>query len=297
MAALLIRFIVWCISLLPLGISRQLGKWMGCFLSQFDFETTRVTRINVQRCFPALTDLEHDNLVLKSLQHTAMLVMEFGMLWYWSLERCRTLWQSVDGYNLVEGALQEKRGVLILVPHFGNWEVLSLHLGKSGYTCLYDRPRIAGLEKVIVDARSRTGGRLVPIGTAGIKTIVKALRNGEIVALLPDQVPDANAGVYAPLFGHPALTMTLAQRLLKLSGAVPMLGAAVRTERGFTICYQNVPEEVGNADSVVAATALNQMTETLIRKDPAQYQWEYRRFKRQPVGVSPVYPRKTRDDL
>lgn len=288
----MIQALVWCTSLLPLSVARWWGKTLATLVVRLDTESVRITRLNIDECFKHLSEEERRRLVRSSLQHTAMLLMEAGMLWFWSLERCRRLWDPVEGEEHVENALNQKKGILLLVPHYGNWEVLSLYLGKWGYTCLYDPPRIKEIEKAMVAARSRTGGNLVPIGPPAIRAMIKALRQGGIVVLLPDQVPEPGAGVYAPFYGRPAFTMTLAQRLLRLTGATPLAGIAERAENGFAIRFERAPDDLAAEDAVRATTALNQMTEQLISRDPAQYQWEYRRFKRPPPGVNPLYQRR-----
>jgi len=290
--ALLIRALVWLISLLSLSTARKAGKVIGGILSRTDSDLTRITRANVAFCFPGLAQNELDGLTRDSLEHTTMLAMEAGMLWHWAPERCARYWESVTGAEMVEDALRQKRGVLVLVPHFGNWEVLSLYLGRWGYACLYDRPRIAGLETPMLKARSRTGGMLFPLGSKGIRILLSTLRDGGVVTLLPDQVPDARGGVYAPFYSRPALTMTLSQRLLRSTGAVPVIGSAIRTATGFDIVFTAGPATLSDQDPVIAATALNQCTEQLIERDTPQYQWEYRRFKRPPPGLAPLYTRR-----
>jgi len=289
MIAALIRSLVWLISLLPLSGARRTGKLIAGLLVHTDTELTRITRANIEFCFPGLARDRLDELTKSSLEHTAMLAMEAGMLWHWAPERCAGYWGTITGAEVIEDALRQKRGVLVLVPHFGNWEVLSLYLGRWGYSCLYDRPRIAGLEASMLKARSRTGGRLFPLGSKGIRSLLSTLRTGGVVALLPDQVPDAQGGVYAPFYSRPALTMTLSQRLLRATGAVPVIGAAVRTETGFDIVFETASATLSDEDAQVAATALNQSVERLIARDAPQYQWEYRRFKRPPPGLASIY--------
>ncbi len=288
-AALLILMLIRLLSLLPLPLLRALGRGIGSGMSLVPGETRRITRANIDQAFPALEETARRELTRSSLQHTAMFAMEAGVLWHWSLERCEETYLEITGDELLDNRLRNGNGVIVLVPHFGNWEVLALFLGRYGYTCLYDPPRLEALEVPMRNARSRTGGILVPIGTSGIKAMVKTLRAGGITALLPDQVPDASAGVYAPFFQRPTLTMTLAQRLLRQTGSVAVLGSAQRVRGGFVIRFEPAIDGIDHHDSVLAATRLNEMIENLIARDPGQYQWEYRRYKRPPPGVPRLY--------
>jgi len=288
-AASLILLIIRLLSLLPLNVLRALGRGVGGMMYLVPGETRRVTRANIDQAFPTLDETARRKLTRSSLQHTAMFAMEAGTLWHWPLDRCESMYVEVSGSELLEEKSRDGNGVIVLVPHFGNWEVLALFLGRYGYTCLYDRPRLEALDAPMRSARSRTGGILVPIGTSGIKAMVRTLRAGGVTALLPDQVPDASAGVYAPFFNRPTLTMTLAQRLLRQTGSVAVLGSAQRVPRGFIIRFEPASDGVDQADPVLAATRLNEITEHLIARDPGQYQWEYRRYKRPPPGVPRLY--------
>jgi len=288
-AARVAQGLIWCVSLLSLHGARALGTLVGNLLGWMPTETASITRTNIAHCFPDLDAQSREQLARGSLRQTATFAMEAGMLWHWSLPRCENTFLRVDGAELLEEGRRAGRGVLVLVPHFGNWEVLALYLGRYGYTCLYDPPRLQALEEPIVRSRSRTGGRLLPIGVAGIKAVLKALRAGELVALLPDQVPDRFSGVYAPFFGKPALTMTLVQRLMRQTGASAVLGSATRADGGFVLCFKPAEPGIDAEDPVAAATALNRMTEQLVHTAPEQYQWEYKRFKRQPSEADGLY--------
>jgi len=136
----------------------------------------------------------------------------------------------------------------------------------------------------MVAARSRFGARLVPANAQGVRALLKALRRGELVAILPDQEPRFGQGVFAPFFGQPAYTLSLVGKLLRKTGAKAVMGYMERLpdHAGYRIHYLPAPEGVADADPIKAATALNQGVEQCARALPAQYQWSYRRFRRQP---------------
>lgn len=246
--------------------------------------TATTTRENIRRCFPDKSSQALEALARQSLKHTAMLAMESGVLWYWPDRRWQKLVRERKGFELIEQAQAAGRGVLVLVPHFGNWELFALLLGPYGYTCLYDPPRVAALEQPIVRARERTGGTLLPIGRRGVRALAKSLQEGGISVLLPDQVPDPESGVDAPFFGHDALTMTLVQKLARRTGPLVVMASIMRVPSGFAVAVHPLGEDVANADERVAAAALNAAVENIVLLDPAQYQWEYKRFKRPRAG-------------
>jgi KDO2-lipid IV(A) lauroyltransferase len=292
LAALAILASIRAFSLMPLRMQRAIGRLLGRFAWWLRIDAARVTRINLALCFPEVPDLQRDRLGRESLEQTAQLLTEAGAIFHWSESRWARLAVSIEGDDLLERALSERRGVLLLVPHLGSWEYLSLYLGRYGVTALYDPPRNRHLEGPLRAARARAGARLLPISRSGLRSLYEALGNGSLVALLPDQVPERSAGVYADFFGVPALTMTLAWRLIRREDPLVLIGVAIRTCGGFALRFLEPDQHVRSPDPAIAVAALNRAIEGLVRRSPAQYQWEYKRFKRPPPGRSDCYSRK-----
>ncbi len=288
-AATMVRAIVYSLSLLPLSLARAIGRGAGYLVWKFDFAIAQVTRENIALCFADLSASEQEAMALESLQHTMALAMESGVLWHWSESRWQKLICESEGLALLESLQAEGKAVLVLVPHFGNWEFFALFLGRFRFTCLYDPPRISPLEAPMVEARQRTGGTLLPIGRAGVRGLTRALNEGGISILLPDQVPDPKSGVMAPFFGHPALTMTLAQKLARRADAQILMASVARVTEGFSVTIEPVDPRAKSEDEVEAATALNAAVERVVERDPAQYQWEYKRFKVPRAGKTTSY--------
>lgn len=280
------------LSLLSLKAQRRIGRWLGRLAWRLRVDSARTTYRNLAICFPGDDEDRRCRLARASLEHTGMLAAELGALYRWPEPRWRGLVVSVEGSERIDAALAERRGVLILVPHFGNWEMLALVLGRYRVTALYDPPRLRALEPLIRRARSRAGATLLPIDAGGLRSFYRALAAGQVAALLPDQVPERQAGVYADFFGHPALTMTFAHRVLQRSDARVLLGAAVRCGGGFHVRFVEPAGNLRDPDPVCSAAAMNRAIEQLVRSDPAQYQWEYKRFKRQPRGRQDPYLRR-----
>lgn len=289
--AALVRAAIGASSALSIEKQRRIGRLLGRLAWRFDLEPARITRINLGACFPELAERDRRELARTSLEHTGMLAAEFGAVFRWPRERWEELAVSVRGEELIECARAAGRGVLILIPHFGNWEFMALALGRHRPTGLYDPPRIPGLEGPLRAARDRAGAKLLPIDAGGLRAFYRALAAGEVVALLPDQVPERHAGVYADFFGRPALTMTFVHRLLQRADPVVLLGAAIRCRGGFAIDYTDLGRALHGPDAAASARAMNRAIEALVRRDPAQYQWEYKRFKRPPPGVADPYRR------
>jgi len=203
-----------------------------------------------------------------------------------------------EGAELIEAALGRPGGLLILTPHLGSFEVAAhAYAQRFGphqpMTVLYRPARQAWLRAMEEVARERPGLSSAPATLAGVRQLIRALRQGGTVALLPDQVPPQGQGVWAPFFGRPAYTMTLAARLARQTGATVLLGWCERLPRGqghvvrMSALSEPLPQPEGLDDeawALQAATVVNRVMETLILRCPGQYLWGYHRYK-QPRGT------------
>ena len=207
--------------------------------------------------------------------------------WLWLRPRAQKLpkiqWQGVEH---LEAALALGKGVVFMTPHVGSFEVVpQAHAARfsekyGAMTILYKPSKFAWLDDLLKAARSAPGLEAAPTTTGGVRMILKSLKQGRVVGMLPDQVPGEGQGVWAPFFGRPAYTMTLALRLARQSGA-PMLvalGDRLPSGRGYVIHVHPLQIPLDQGDTV-AATALNAAMEDLIRQRPAMYLWSYARYK------------------
>jgi KDO2-lipid IV(A) lauroyltransferase len=191
---------------------------------------------------------------------------------------------EVRGDGLIADALSRGRGVLVLAPHLGNWEVVGLHLATLGPTvALYQPLRLAALGPMVTQARQRTGAKLVPTNKAGLGALLRALHGGGIAGILPDQVPDQGAaGCNVPFMGVPCFTGALANGLLRKTGALAIMAYAERVRGGFILRYRVAQGAVSGEDLYLALAALNRDIEACLAQCPEQYQWEYKRFRTRP---------------
>lgn len=265
-----------------------LGACIGKLAWLRKTESARITRINLGLCFPELTQQQLDNLAQDSLVDTAKTACELGRIWIRSAPQALEHIVCTTGQNLLDEALDEKKGVIILAPHLGNWELCGLFLDSNCQsTYLYKPPKLAAFEETMLAYRGRLGAQLAPTTAKGVAMLVRALGRGEIVGILPDQEPNWDSGVFAPFFGIDALTMTLVAKLAKRTGATVLSIFAKRLEngKGFEVVVGKARAGIDNADLDLATKALNETVEDCVRQAPSQYQWEYRRFRRQADGT------------
>ncbi len=199
-----------------------------------------------------------------------------------------------DGVERLQQALAAGRGLLLLTPHMGCFEVAGQSYAErygerfGAMTVLFRPARKPWLRGLVEQARRRPHLDAAPATLAGVRQMLRALKRGEVVGLLPDQVPPDGQGVWAPFFGRPAYTMTLAARLVQQTGAALLLLWAERLPRGAG--YRIRVSELGAplpAEPLAAATAINRAMEALIRQCPQQYLWGYHRYKA-PRGGAPA---------
>ncbi|MBC7489846.1 MAG: lysophospholipid acyltransferase family protein [Glaciimonas sp.] len=198
----------------------------------------------------------------------------------------------IENWALAQSALDAKTGVIFLTPHLGCFEIIAQVIAaKTSFTALYRPPRKAALKSLIEDARARRNLHLAPANLNGVRALLKALKKGQAIGLLPDQVPQNGEGVWATFFGKPAYTMTLSAKLHLMSDAPIILSYAERLSfsRGFVIRFAPFEEELG-ATPEQQARAINIAMEKLIGRCPSQYIWSYNRYKIPPGVSAPSNP-------
>lgn len=300
MKATAMHLLLWLTHHVPPAAAKTISRGVGWLLWRVASESARTTSVNLGLCFPDLSEQEQQNLTRQSLTHMCLLFFEFAYLAFTDPDELLANVTAIDGKELLDSAYAQGRGVVLLVPHFGNWELLCSFLGAHyTFAALYDPPKIASLEGVIRQVRERFNGQMFPISTGGMRSLMRVLKDGKLVAVLPDQVPDREAGVYVEFFGNPALTMTLTHRLVDKTGAMPVMGSVQRvfTDGALTyhIRFEPLPEVAADAENPAAGIAgsINNAIETVVCRAPEQYQWEYKRFKRPPqLGKGNVYRRQ-----
>lgn len=287
--AIFIKGFLHLFALLPLSWARALGRGLGLLYWQFPSRTRKVTIRNIELAFPEFDTVRQRSLARDSVKATAELAAEMGHVWLRPWNYVSSLVLQVRGAELITDAQQQGRGVIVLGPHLGNWEMVGLHLASLGsVVALYEPPKIAALGPMIESARERSGSTLVPTDSRGLVKLLRSVKGGKISGILPDQVPpELNAGLNVPFMGVPCFTGTLASNMIRRTGALALFGVAQRVEGGFVLHYLNAEAEIYNEDDEISLAALNRGVETCVRLCPEQYQWEYKRFRVRPrVGPS-----------
>ena len=276
-------------SWMPRVFAQWMGRLLGRVLWLANTEARRVTEINLRLCYPGCSEAERELLARRSLIATAMTALETPKVWLGNREVLAQWVTATHGLEAFEALCEEGNGVLLMVPHIGNWELFNAYHAARGkrLTALFRPPRQAVMAGIIHHLRVQFGNDMVPTTPRGIVKLFKRLQQGEVVAVLPDQVPEN--GVFVPFFKQTALTDRLAHRLVQKTGASVMLMGLLRNEDGRFDLHLVPIEGLSNPNEAEALADLNLAISQLIERAPAQYQWEYKRFKRQPGGRRDPY--------
>ena len=274
-------FLFRLLSRLPLSVVHRLGDWLGRLTYWLSPTYRRHLRENMAQAGvdPALN--------LPAAAESGKQMLELARIWMRTLDEANAQVVDVAGREHLEAALQAGHGIVFLTPHLGCFEITAQYLSTFGDITVLDRaPKSAAAQELILTGRKRAQLHLAPADLSGVRALIKALKKGQMVGMLPDQAPKTGEGVWLDFFGRPAYTMTLAARLTE-TGATALLtwGERLPGGRGYRIHFQP-PTQPLAGDTVARAQQINHQIEALIRQCPVQYLWGYNRYKR-PRGVEP----------
>lgn len=261
---------------------------------------TRVARRNLELAYPELLPGQQHELLRAIVHTTARQAVETLRLWTRPPAGNLALIDEHFGDALLDEAIAARRGVIVIAPHYGNWELLNQWLAsRTALAILYAPPQSKVGDAFLQRARAahRDGDRVTQVRaeSTGVRQLFKWLQRGSVVGILPDQQPKRGEGEFAPFFGRPAATMSLLGRLAARTGATVLIAYCERIgddARGprFALHVERANDAIASADVAVSLAALNAEVERVARRDPAQYQWTYKRFSLQPDGNNPYWP-------
>ena len=220
-----------------------------------------------------------------AIAHAGRQSLELPKIWLRPLEEVAARVTRISGWELAEAATQAGKGIVYLTPHLGCFEITAQYLSTHApITVLYRPPKQAWLQTMIEAGRARAQLHIAAADLTGVRTLLKALKRGEAVGMLPDQAPKVGEGRWVDFFGKPAYTMTLAARLTESGAAVIMVWAERLPNGAGYHFHLQAPTQAVTGSTDERAQIISQEIEHLIRQCPEQYLWGYNRYKR-PRGV------------
>jgi len=273
----------WLIGLLPLSWLRFLGAALGRLSYALDSRETRVTRRNLALIGLAETPAVREQHTRELMRSTGQTLMETLAVWTRPRQRVLALVREVHGEALYAEARARGKGVLMAVPHYGNWELVIECLAARGpFSLVYRVPESAGADRFLQLARGGDHVRLVPAEATAMRPLLRALQNGETVGITPDHQPKEGGGEFAPFYGRPALTLSLIAKLAQRTGAPVLFAYAERRGDGFSLHFEAEEPALHDAELPVALAAMNRRVQAIADRDFRQYQWTYKRFSIRP---------------
>lgn len=285
----LATFLLWSLHFLPLPVLALLGNAVGLLLYVFAEERRNVAAINLRLCFPAMGEAERARLVRRNFMAFGRSLLERGILWWSSGERIKKL-VRVEGLEHFRAA--EGKPLILLTAHFvaldvgGNW--LSQH---TDVVTVYSKQKDPYFDKLFFQKRTRFGQQLLYSRQDGMRSVVKAIREGHPFYYFTDQDFAAKEALFIPFFGVPASTLTTIPRLVAMTGAlvVPCIPRVLPGGQGYELRFYPAWENYPSGDIAADTRRMNEFIEQRILEMPEQYFWPHKRFKTRPEGEEKFY--------
>jgi KDO2-lipid IV(A) lauroyltransferase len=271
-------FLFRALNCLPLPLLHNLGALMGWLNWLLSPTYRRLLRENLAQA--GLSEYRNE-----AIAAAGQTLFELPKIWLRPQEEVMERVAKVSGQEYVDAAWAAGKGILYLTPHLGCFEITAQYLASHRpITVLYRAPKQAWLQELYKAGRA-ANLKIAAADMSGVRALIKALRSGEAIGMLPDQVPGNGEGVWAPFFGRPAYSMTLAARMAD-TGASVLLTYAERLPYGAGYHIHFLPLSASLTGSTEEkVTHLNAEIERVIRECPGQYLWGYNRYKR-PAGAA-----------
>ena len=280
MRKLLLKLCLSAIAVLPLALVQVIGSFLGMlayvgskqYRSLFRPQYEAVVRV---RGLPFK--------LWEAVRASGMLFSD--SLWIWRNPQKALALVDVQNWDLVETAINEGHGLVMLTPHLGGFEIIPRVLAQHfPATILYRPSRQEWLNEVVEEGRAYPNMHFVPTNLNGVRQMTRALTRGEAIGILPDQVPSGGEGVWVPLFGRPAYTTPLPARLANRNNTPVVMFTAKRKGIGRGWLMQAIRLAPLSEDASIAAAELNIAIENAVLVAPEQFIWSYNRYKH-PAGA------------
>ncbi len=270
---------------LPLSVLHRLGTLLGWVIYLLSSRYAARLRENLQQAGLGIAESELCKLRHANIREAGKGVMELPWVWRRPLDEVVASIKQCHGWEYVEAARAQGKGVIMLTPHLGCFEVIGLYIAvRFPMTSMYRSPRWKFLDTLMHEGRERGQMKLAPADLGGVRLLLKTLKRGDFIGVLPDQVPGNGEGEWVPFFGRPAYTMTLIGRLTESSGAPVVMCHCERLPKGEGYVLHFAPLSFDAATSIPGQ--MNAALEKVIRICPEQYLWSYNRYK-VPRGALP----------
>ena len=263
---------------LPLAVLHRLGAVLGWLTYNLSGQYAVRLRENLMQAYKDHPRDEVRKILNANIAETGKGIMELAWIWQRPVAEVLSRVSNCYGMEHLEAARARGCGVILLTPHMGCFEIVGLYVAQQvALTCMYRPSKLSWLDEIMLRGRQHGKMHLARTDIGGVRTLLKALKRGEVIGLLPDQVPGKGEGEWTEFFGRPAYTMTLVGRLQEATGASILLAYNERLPNGAGYVIHIMPLQA--IADISLPTQINAALEQIIRTSPAQYLWSYNRYK------------------
>ncbi|MFC3170952.1 lysophospholipid acyltransferase family protein [Acinetobacter vivianii] len=269
----------------PIQLGRFLARMVAGLVNTFQLsKLSKIISLNIQIAFPDMDQQQRQQLTKQAIRNELTSYFEFLSIWGASNQKNIQRIQKIHGEHYFHDALLEKKGLVLVIPHFGTWEVMNSWLSKyTQMTILYKPVKNPDADQFVRDARSREQAHLVPTDESGVRQIFKALKQGGTTAILPDHTPD-HGGDMVDYFGIPLASSSLSAKLIQKTKAKALLIYTMRNDQdGFDMYIEPINPQIYEGPAENGTRIIHQSLEQLIQRYPEHYHWSYKRFRANPA--------------
>jgi Kdo2-lipid IVA lauroyltransferase/acyltransferase len=272
------------ISRQPIQFSRFIARMLAGLVNILKVSKTSETiRLNLKIALPELDQQQREKITQDAIRNELSAYFEFFSIWGSENQQNLDRIAHIEGEELIHTALAEGKGLVLIVPHFGTWEIMNAYMAQfTQMTIMYKPVKNEAANQFVRLARSRENANLVPTDESGVRQIFKALKQGGTTVILPDHTPHTGHDL-VPYFGLPLVSSNLSAKLIQKTKAKALLLFAMRNDDGlFNMHVEAIDDAIYQGNANDGTAVIHQSIEDLIRRYPTHYHWSYKRFKAHP---------------
>jgi len=281
--------VLWLVHFLPMKWIGAIGATLGSIL--YRFGRGRVTRVNLELCFPEMSERERHDLGLRHFRMLGRNAVELSIM-VWGSEKQLLDLIHVEGLEHLKAA--EGRPIIALAPHFIGLNMGGIRVAHEypGTASIYSRQKNPVLDRIFLKARTRFGNPYLVSRQEGLRSVIRVVKSGKPFYFLPDMDFGARDAIFSPFFGVPTATITTLPRLAKLTGAAVIPVVTRQVGDGYVVRFYPEWKDYPTGDLEADVRRMNAFIEDRVREMPEQYFWAHKRFKTRPPGEPSPYKRK-----
>jgi KDO2-lipid IV(A) lauroyltransferase len=251
------------------------------------FSAFQVTKRNLSIAFPEMSYLDLECLSKESYKETLKSVYE--TFYAWSRPNKKVIYQTRRINNrFLFNNQNNQNGLILFALHNRSIDFMLSWIGSQrAHTSLYKKIKLNSVNRYVKKIREIGGSKMVETGVGGVKTILRALENNQMTCMASDQVPADGLGTYSTFFNHECYSFSLAPRLAKKSmKEILMSYISYDKNIGYIMNFTKPHHKIYSS---IGVDVMNKEMEQVIKKMPAEYSWEYKKFRKLSSEPKDIY--------